>query len=575
MILALIIYFACYHLQTSKSLGASASFYAATQYGAIYFTRDTSSKVDLDQLDDVADTPFPGGSMNSGSFGDLPMNATFGFSDMGMFPVEDLANFVDLGALSQLGGTQSFGQVANTVCLSVTDPYLNSSECSNYGGIGYIIRYNYTMIHAAPLFQTLADEAILREALNDDEFAIRTVIHPLPLTAVEDELRESADAFSSWFLVTLGFPFIVGSFATFVVAERQSKAKHLQTVAGVKPPAYWLSTWLWDVANYQIPCWLTILLMFSFDVKVYTTTDNGVFGGVLSLFLLFGPAGAAFSYCISFMFTSPSICNLVIIITGFLIGLGGSMAAFILRLIGENPAAPKENLILAAKIVEWVLRFIPSFNLSKGLFNTINLQTFQYLAGEEEISVWHESVLLWEVIFLALQSVLYLLLAMKIDEWSANPRAVSIWKGFLNILTFKFLCPVIYIRDGSEAVPDDDDVIAEQERVLSGRANDDLIVLSQLSKVYDNGKRAVNNLSLGIPPGQCFGLLGINGAGKTTTMGMLTAEFPPTSGDATLGGYSVTHEPEKTRRRVGYWYALSLVVHSICRSKYSNQFIPL
>lgn len=63
---------------------------------------------------------------------------------------------------------------------------------------------------------------------------------------------------------------------------------------------------------------------------------------------------------------------------------------------------------------------------------------------------------------------------------------------------------------------------------------------------------AVDSLSLGIPPGQCFGLLGINGAGKTTTMGMLTAEFPPSSGDATLAGFSVANEPEKTRRRVGY-----------------------
>jgi ABC-type proline/glycine betaine transport system ATPase subunit len=39
---------------------------------------------------------------------------------------------------------------------------------------------------------------------------------------------------------------------------------------------------------------------------------------------------------------------------------------------------------------------------------------------------------------------------------------------------------------------------------------------------------------------------------KTTTMGMLTAEFPPTSGDATLAGFSVRHQPEKTRRRIGY-----------------------
>ena len=39
---------------------------------------------------------------------------------------------------------------------------------------------------------------------------------------------------------------------------------------------------------------------------------------------------------------------------------------------------------------------------------------------------------------------------------------------------------------------------------------------------------------------------------KTTTMGMLTAEFPPSAGDATLAGFSLRREPEKTRRRIGY-----------------------
>jgi len=57
------------------------------------------------------------------------------------------------------------------------------------------------------------------------------------------------------------FPFIAGAFATFLVAERESKAKHLQTVAGVKPTAYWLSTLLWDFTNYLIPFLLTGTLL--------------------------------------------------------------------------------------------------------------------------------------------------------------------------------------------------------------------------------------------------------------------------------------------------------------------------
>lgn len=35
-------------------------------------------------------------------------------------------------------------------------------------------------------------------------------------------------------------------------------------------------------------------------------------------------------------------------------------------------------------------------------------------------------------------------------------------------------------------------------------------------------------------------------------MSILTAEFPPSTGDATLAGFSVTKQPEKTRRRIGY-----------------------
>jgi len=48
---------------------------------------------------------------------------------------------------------------------------------------------------------------------------------------------------------------------------------------------------------------------------------------------------------------------------------------------------------------------------------------------------------------------------------------------------------------------------------------------------------AVDQVCIGVPPGECFGLLGVNGAGKTTTFQMLTGDIQPTAGDATLHGY--------------------------------------
>jgi ATP-binding cassette subfamily A (ABC1) protein 1 len=485
-------------LESSRGLSNAAKDLAASQYGGIYYTHDSMSSITVN------------------------------------------------------GSSVPYSEAVVTECLANLGDFVSEEECNNYGGIGYLVRYNFTALHVAPLYQTLADEAIVREALNDSGFTIKTTVHPLPLTYKEKKIGNAENAFNAWFLVILSFPFITGSFATFVVAERETKAKHLQTVAGVKPVSYWLSTWLWDVANYQIPLWVTVALMYAFDVSVLTTSERGVVGGVILLFVLFGPAAASFTYCVSFLFSSPSICNVFVIIFSFLIGLGGTMATFVLRLIALSSSDPKPHLADAATITEWILRFIPAFSLSKGLFNAINIQTFEFFA-REKITVWHESVLFYEVIFLAWQSVVYLILAMKIDEWSTNPSMVAMWRQFVDIVTFQWLCSS-YSSGGAAmiAIPDDDDVIAEQQRVLSGNANSDVIVLSQLRKVYDDGKVAVNGLSLGIPPGQCFGLLGINGAGKTTTMAMLTAEFPPTSGDASLAGYSVKHQPEKTRRRVGY-----------------------
>lgn len=54
---------------------------------------------------------------------------------------------------------------------------------------------------------------------------------------------------------------------------------------------------------------------------------------------------------------------------------------------------------------------------------------------------------------------------------------------------------------------------------------------------------AVDNLNLTIEAGELFALLGLNGAGKTTTVKMLSALTRPTSGDAFVGGHSVTANP--------------------------------
>jgi ABC-2 type transport system ATP-binding protein len=63
---------------------------------------------------------------------------------------------------------------------------------------------------------------------------------------------------------------------------------------------------------------------------------------------------------------------------------------------------------------------------------------------------------------------------------------------------------------------------------------------------------AVDAISLQVPAGQMFGLLGSNGAGKTTAIKMLTTLLPPTSGTATVAGFDICREASRVRRAIGY-----------------------
>jgi ABC-2 type transport system ATP-binding protein len=69
---------------------------------------------------------------------------------------------------------------------------------------------------------------------------------------------------------------------------------------------------------------------------------------------------------------------------------------------------------------------------------------------------------------------------------------------------------------------------------------------------HKNSVTAVAGVTLDIARGEIFGLLGPDGAGKSTLIRMLATVLVPTSGDATVFGASVTHDPDAVKPRIGY-----------------------
>jgi len=62
---------------------------------------------------------------------------------------------------------------------------------------------------------------------------------------------------------------------------------------------------------------------------------------------------------------------------------------------------------------------------------------------------------------------------------------------------------------------------------------------------------AVKGITFNIKDGEIFSLLGPNGAGKTTTILMLSTLYTPTSGDATIGGHSISKDPMAVKQVIG------------------------
>jgi len=77
-----------------------------------------------------------------------------------------------------------------------------------------------------------------------------------------------------------------------------------------------------------------------------------------------------------------------------------------------------------------------------------------------------------------------------------------------------------------------------------------MIELSHLHKKFGT-RTAVGDLTLTVPKGEIFGLLGHNGAGKSTTIGMMLGQVWPTSGEVKVCGHDVTTHRARALQKVG------------------------
>ena len=117
--------------------------------------------------------------------------------------------------------------------------------------------------------------------------------------------------------------------------------------------------------------------------------------------------------------------------------------------------------------------------------------------------------------------------------------------------------------------------------------NDNIAVeLKNVNRTFGTGKDktlAVDNLTLSVPRGSVYGLLGANGAGKTTSIRMMVSHLKPDSGEIRVLGESPAEYTTNTRRRIAYisenmqvpkWMSMEDAV-AFCKPLYPNWNEPL
>uniref|UniRef100_A0A8C9Y3K4 P-type phospholipid transporter n=1 Tax=Sander lucioperca TaxID=283035 RepID=A0A8C9Y3K4_SANLU len=399
------------------------------------------------------------------------------------------------------------------------------------------IWFNNKGWHSIGSFLNVLNNGILRASLqagqDPTKFGITASNHPLNLT--KEQLSQvalmttSVDVLVS-ICVIFAMSFVPASFVVFLIQERVNKAKHLQFISGVQPLLYWLANFVWDMCNYIVPATLVIIIFICFQQDAYVSSTN--LPVLALLLLLYGWSITPLMYPASFFFKIPSTAYVVLTSVNILIGINGSVSTFVLELFGSNEVGGIND------ILKNVFLIFPHFCLGRGLIDMVKNQAMADALerfGENRF----RSPLAWDMVGKNL-------FAMAIEGVIFFGITVLIQYHFF----FKARSSTSHLKPIGE---EDEDVARERQRILSGGGQSDILELRQLTKIYKRKQKpAVDRLCVGIPPGECFGLLGVNGAGKTSTFKMLTGDSLVTSGEAFLAGKSVNTEIHEVHQNMGY-----------------------
>lgn len=216
-------------------------------------------------------------------------------------------------------------------------------------GSAYTVMHNSTCIHGVSYFRSeLMASALLKCRYNSDALAktangngydgfYLNKNHPLPLTSQQTLENKLILSLLASIFILIPLCYIPASFVSFIVKERETKAKHLQFISSVSPNLYWLATYLWDLGLFLV---LIIFILISFyiygrDAAVIFISNSESTSAIFALLLSYGMSVLPLCYLYSNMFTSHSTAIISVTAINFFTGFVAVLGYNIMQNIGE------------------------------------------------------------------------------------------------------------------------------------------------------------------------------------------------------------------------------------------------
>eukprot|EP00160_Parvularia_atlantis_P010481 Unigene2049_Nuclearia_a/m.6373 Unigene2049_Nuclearia_a/g.6373 ORF Unigene2049_Nuclearia_a/g.6373 Unigene2049_Nuclearia_a/m.6373 type:complete len:631 (-) Unigene2049_Nuclearia_a:124-2016(-) len=350
-------------------------------------------------------------------------------------------------------------------------------------------------------------------------------------------------SFIGQILYPFGVSFLFPVFLLNLVKDKEERILVMMKMNGLKLPVYWLSEYIHFYILHIICTAVFIVTGFIFRLPFFTLTAPGVY---VLLFFLWGHVQIIMAFLLSSFFQRSRYALLV----GFLLVVIAVIINIATTSLYTDRRAPLAYFI-------W-----PPFAFYRAI-GLINAASFTLGQPSYTIAMIKPGDEVYDTI-VALIIAIFLLFFVAIYLFEVLPSEFGVRKPWHYPVTFPIAWfrrvvlkkeagqrAAIEMQSDSKANEEDEDVIAERERVFAGNypANSSL-VLRNMKKFYGR-KLAVKGVTLAVERGLVFGLLGPNGAGKTTLISILTGLYEASYGEGFLAGYKVGEEMDAVYRSMG------------------------